>query len=53
MENVVHEVLEYCRSIGESKGHDSILIVSKFRPKSSFLLISFFNSNIVVPRVQI
>jgi hypothetical protein len=52
-ENVVHEALEFCRSIGESKGHDSVLEMSKFCPKSGLQLISFFNSNIVVSRAQI
>jgi hypothetical protein len=53
MENVVHEALEYGRSIGESKGHDSVLIVSKFCPEGCLPLISFFYSNIVVSRAQI
>jgi hypothetical protein len=52
MENNVHEALEHSRSIGESKGHESVLIVPKFCPQSSLPFI-FFIPNSVVFRAQI
>ena len=46
--DLIDIALEYCWSVGQSKRHYLTLEVTVSGPKSSFLLISFTNSHLVV-----
>ena len=53
LQNVVHECLEGGKGVGEAEEHDGWLVHASVGPESSLPLISFFDSNIIVPPLNI
>ncbi|CAL0331020.1 unnamed protein product [Lupinus luteus] len=53
MKNYVHVVHEHCRSIGYTKGHHEIFVMTIPRPKSSFRNIFQLHAYLVVTRSKI
>ncbi|CAL0310916.1 unnamed protein product [Lupinus luteus] len=53
MKNSVHVIHEYCMSIGYTKWHHKVFVMTISRPKSSFRNIIRLHTNLVVTRSKI
>lgn len=52
-ENIIYEGLEYCRGVGESKGHNQIFRMAEGGIEGCLSLISFFYPDQVVRIAQV
>ncbi|CAL0321089.1 unnamed protein product [Lupinus luteus] len=53
MKNYVHVIHEYCRSIGYTKWHHEIFVMTITRPKSSFRNIIRFYAYLMITKSKI